>query len=216
MQSAKNGSKVAARRIVEATSPSGTRSGQAGGGNRRRQQEKVSTRKKVRTPQSAQQLLCLIIFYAVAASSFFLLHFIWQIVNAYIQNWEAQRRGPPYPKGSTPHWQLTEMSKVTKKKWKGILGRGSGKVSAHLCIQVSVRYIRIYGVIKRVSFYLSVGPKLFVTPNASLNDISWLLATVGWDGIGWERHLILEHIITTAVAYGFCLSYVQLKMPIFR
>lgn len=66
------------------------------------------------------------------------------------------------------------------------MGRGSGKVSAHLFIQVSVRYIRIYGVIKRVSFYLSVGPKLFVTPNASLNDISWLLATVGWDGMGWD------------------------------
>lgn len=161
-----------------------------GGVRRRRQQEKVSTRKEVRKPQSAQQLLCLIIFYAVAASSFFLLHFIWQIVYAYIQNWEAGLKHHPLPQEEHPaltaDWNV-EGNFRSPAKWEGILGIGSGRehsihtVSAHLCIQVSVRYIRIYGVIKRVSFYLSVGPKLFVTPNASLNDISCLLATVGWD-----------------------------------
>lgn len=42
MQSAKNGSKVAARRIVEATGPSATRRGQADGGGWIRQREKAA------------------------------------------------------------------------------------------------------------------------------------------------------------------------------
>lgn len=140
----------------------------------------------------------------VGGFKLFLLHFILQIVSAYTQN--SHKAEPQKRQKAKGAWQFRtdswlkcrrelQIAWVEKRLafWVQSVAKYSQCVYhlhppaplPHLiCASWYLRIcaLRIYGVIKRISFYLSVGPKLFVTLYASLNDIRWVLC--GWGCCG--------------------------------
>jgi len=141
-----------------------------------REEEKRDVGKWEWRPRGRKALssLCLIIFYAEAAASgcFWctlfcrLLAFIYRVQRC---SDGRETRGETGVKSTlTADWNVDGNFKSLGWKWYQSVASTSS-VRKYLRIFASM-YLRIYGVIKNVSLYLSVGPKLFVTLYASLNS----------------------------------------------